>query len=186
MTRDLFTELNISLSDDVMTKLNNLALTLHYNQRSILNHYTDAFTLSLGSDIDNFISKFNCSMAITRIEPASHLIWHKDISQSRTCVINIPLKEYKDQTTYITNQDILKAIDSRNSYPDKDNVIKSHRPYIIPYNYKKLYLINVSEKYHCVFNCSNEYRYLLGIQTGDITYQEGLDYFINLNLTNSQ
>lgn len=186
MTQDLFTELNIALSDDVMSQLNNLAVTLPYNERSILNQYTDNFVLPLNFEIDNFISKFNCSMAITRIEPASHLIWHKDISLSRTCVINIPLKEYNDQTTYITNQDILKALDTRNSYPDKDNVIKIHRPYIIPYNYKKLYLINVSEKYHCVFNCSDEYRYLLGIQTGDISYQEGLDYFKNLNLTSTQ
>ena len=186
MTSDLFKELNITLNDDVMSQLNNLAITLPYNERSILNHYTDDFVLSLSSEIDKFISDFKCTMAITRIKPASHLIWHTDISLSRTCVINIPLKEYKDQTTYITNQNILKAIDTRNSYPDKNNVIKIHRPYIIPYNYKKLYLINVSEKYHCVFNCSDEYRYLLGIQTGDISYQQGVEYFKNLNLTDTQ
>lgn len=182
MTQDLFAELDIALSDDVMLELNNLALTLPYNRRSILNQYTDDFTLSLGFEIDKFISKFSCDMAITRIEAASHLIWHKDISQSRTCVINIPLKEYKNQTTYITNQDILKSLDTRNSYPEENSVVKIHKPHIIPYNYKKLYLINVTEKYHCVFNCSDEHRYLLGIQTGEINYQQALDYFTNLGL----
>ena len=182
MTQDLFAELDIALSDDVMLELNNLALTLPYNRRSILNQYTNDFTLSLGSEIDTFISKYSCDMAITRIEASSHLIWHKDISQSRTCVINIPLKKYSNQTTYITNQDILKSLDTRNSYPEENNVVKIHRPHIIPYSYKKPYLINVTEKYHCVFNCSDEHRYLLGIQTGKISYQQALDYFINLGL----
>lgn len=187
MTLDKFAEIDIELSNDTMLQLNNLAVKLSYNERSILTHYADDFTLSLSPEIDEFISEFKCYVAITRIMPASHLIWHKDIHPQRTCVINVPLKSYEDHTTYITDQDILKAFESRSAFPDPNNTgIKIHRPYKIPYIYKKPYLINVSEKYHCVFNCSDEYRYLLGIQTGELTYQQGVDYFKNLNLTSNQ
>ena len=182
MSYTLFTELDITLTDTVMTQLNELAISLPYNERSALTHYTDDFTIALSNEIDLFIKEFNCDMAITRIKPSSHLIWHKDISPSRTCVINVPLKEYKNQTTYITEQDISKSFENRNAFPDKNIIPTIHKPYQIPYNYKKLYLINVSEKFHCVFNTTDEYRYLLGIQTGKINYQQAVEYFTNLGL----
>ena len=183
MTQELFTELSISLSDDVMSRLNDLSISLEYNERSILTHYTNNFKMLLEPSLDKFISDFKCTMAITRIKPASHLIWHKDISPFRTCVINLPLKNYVNHITYITNQDIMKSFGYRNAHPEEQTDVPIiHRPHQIPYNYKKMYLTNVSEKYHCVFNCSDEYRYLLGIQTGEVTYQQAREYFNNINL----
>lgn len=186
MTLDKFAEINIELSDSVISQLNELALSLPYNERSILTHYTDDFILPLDSVIDKFIIDFRCDMAITRIVPECDLIWHKDIHPQRHCVINIPLKNYVNQITYITDKDILKSFDNRNSYPNKNINNRIYKPYQIPYNYKKPYLINVREKYHCVFNLTNEYRYLLGIQTDKLSYQEGVDYFKNLGLISSQ
>jgi hypothetical protein len=182
MTLDKFAEIDIELSDTTLAHLNELAVTLPYNKRSILTHYTNDFTLSLSPEIDKFISKFKCDMAITRIMPACDLIWHKDVHPQRTCVINIPLKNYTNQVTYITDKDIQKSFENRNAYTNVDFNATIHRPYVVPYKFKKLYLLNVSEKYHCVFNLTNEYRYLLGIQTGELTYQQGVDYFKNLSL----
>ena len=182
MTLDKFAEIDVELSDNTLTHLNELAVRLPYNERSILTHYTNNLTLSLSSEIDKFVSEFECTMSIVRIMPACDLIWHKDVHPQRTCVINIPLKNYTNQVTYITDKDIQESFGQRNSYPHENVNKVIHKPYQIPYNYKKSYLINVSEKYHCVFNLTDEYRYLLSIQTGKLTYQQGVDYFTNLNL----
>lgn len=182
MTKDKFAEINIELSDSTLFQLNELALAMPYNKRSILAHYTEDFVLPLSIEIDKFISKFKCDMSIVRIMPACDLIWHKDIHPQRTCVINIPLKDYKDQVTYITDKDIQKSFDIRNTYTNLDTNPVIHRPYVVPYKFKKPYFLNVSEKYHCVFNLTDEYRYLLSIQTGELTYQQGVEYFASLNL----
>lgn len=185
MSQNLFSELDIALSDEVMRQLNELSTSMTYNERSIITHYTNSLEIPLDPSLDKFISDFKCTMSIVRIVPASYLIWHKDISPHRTCAINVPLKDYVDHRTYITEQDIMKSFGHRNDFPEEQKNIKIHRPYQIPYNYKHPYLINVSEKFHCVFNCSDEYRYLLGIQTGEIAYQEAQGYFKNLNLVKS-
>ena len=69
---------------------------------------------------------------------------------------------------------------------EEDFARKIDRPYIVPYKYKKLYMLNVSEKYHCVFNTGDEYRYVFAIMTGNITHGQGLDYFNKLGLVNNR
>lgn len=184
MTLDKFAEINLSVSDENILKLNELALTLPYIERSILTHYTEKIDISFDPIMDQFIKEFECDPIIVRIKPASHLIWHRDISPYRTCVINVPLKNYDNHATYITNQDIQKAFGQRNAFPDETVNPEIHKPYLVPYKYKQFYVLNVAEKYHCVFNCSDEYRYLLSIPTGKISYQQGVDYFMKLGLIN--
>jgi len=181
MTQDKFAEIDIELTDDVLDQLYELAVNFQYTAKSPTNHYGDYFSLPLDPRIDKFISDFKCNMSITRIEPACYVVWHKDVHPQRTCVINLPLKQNKDQITYITDQDILKSFERRNTYTTVDTT-NIHRPYVVPYKFKKLSFLNVSEKYHCVFNPTDEYRYLLGIQTGELNYYQGVEYFNNLGL----
>jgi hypothetical protein len=136
---DLFTELSLELSDESLLALNELAVSLKYNERSILASNSNDFEISLGLEIDKFVKEFKGDVHIGRFEPSCHVVWHKDISPIRTCVINVPLKKYNNQTTYITNQDIQKSFQQRNAVPDETSNIIIHRPYQIPYNYKKLY-----------------------------------------------
>ena len=175
----LFSELNIQLQDPSIIffksfieqsenwiwKSTNLHLTAMSNEDLISNDF--------GNALNDFIKEFRSTMTILKVPPFSHVPWHIDINPCRRCVINVPIMIYPKSLTFVTTAELKIG----------EVIGDEYTTYKIPYELKKLYLLN-SQKYHSVFNFDNNPRYVISFCSEFITYPEALMYFKNKNLVN--
>lgn len=87
---------------------------------------------------------------IFKMPPNYYLSWHKD--SVRTVGINIPIDNLKDSATIFTEDNVT----------NDDELITKKCMYVnkVPYELGSMYILDVS-KYHCVFNLSNQNRFII-------------------------
>lgn len=177
---NLFSELNVELSDDNINFFKtyvNTATDWVWPSSNLPYTYMNTEELiqcDFGKVMNSFVKEWDAYVSVLRIPPNSHVPWHIDVQSGRRCVLNAPIITYPKAYTFVTDA------------PSTDADILSsatYHTYKMPYELKKLYLLN-SQRYHTVFNCSNENRYVISFCSEFITYIEAVQYFKDKNLVN--
>lgn len=177
----LFSELNIEVSESsidffktFLMDRSNKWIWPTSNLPYIFLPTSNLLQFDFGEVLNNFIKEHDVNVSILKIPPHSHVPWHIDVQPGRRCVLNVPFMQYLQSYTFVTDA------------PSVNNLTPEYLDYNtfkIPYNQKKLYLLN-SQRYHSVFNCSNHFRYVISFCTEFLDYFKSVQYFKKINLVN--
>lgn len=179
MNRHLFSELDIEMQDSSIIFLKSFIdqsenwIWKSSNLHLITMSNEDLISNDFGNAMNDFIKEFYSTLTILKVPPFSHVPWHIDVDPCRRCVINVPITMYPKSLTFVTTASLKIGEDTGDNYST----------YKIPYELKKMYLLN-SQKYHSVFNFDNNSRYVISFCSEFTTYPEALMYFKNKNLVN--
>jgi len=176
----LFSELDVELSDDTISFFKTFidtstnwvwpATNLPYTYMNT----EELLQCDFGKIINDFVKDWTATLSILKVPPNRNVPWHLDVQPGRRCVLNTPIMTYPKSYTFVTDAPLT----------DADILINtSYHTYKMPYELKKIYLLN-SQRYHTVFNCSNESRYVISFCSEFITYIEAVQYFKDKNLVN--
>jgi hypothetical protein len=163
----LFTELKISLPETVRDYFFQRIESTEEWSWPLLNlsfvhiKHSDVVKIDCGHDFNKFIKEYNVVISILKMPPNSYIPWHIDVKEVRRCIINVPIKNYPNSYTFSVSSD--------------------GQTFKMPYTLNKMCLLN-SQKFHSVFNCSDEDRYVISFHSGDLDFNGAYTYFKNINL----
>lgn len=173
----LFSELDIYLSNDTVNFFQsfiNEATNWVWPSSNLPYAYMtneQLAPLNFGEEINNFITECKATVSVLNVPPNSSVPWHIDVQPGRRCVLNCPLKFYTESDTFVCDGSTANA--------------PGQHVYKIPYEERRVYLLN-SQRYHTVFNYSDQHRYVISFCTEFLTYDGALHYFKGKNLLGRQ
>ena len=182
LTYDLFSELNMSLSDSTIKSIQGIidnSNNWEWAKTNLPNIYLkndELLSMDIGAPFNDFIKDWSSTLTILKVPPNCFVPWHIDVKLNRRCVINTPITLYPNSYTLVTNaptsdQELLKTLE--------------YNTFKMPYLLDKMYLLN-SQKYHSVFNFDDSDRYVISFCSEMLNYQEACKYFKDKNLINKQ
>lgn len=167
--RDYFVKTNIKISsslvDSILSDVPNIKFAgnkdyaIDYSQ-PLMNE------IVFDNQLDNFVKEFSAFKTLLKIDPFTHVPWHLDESLKRKSTINIVISNSENNSTYFTDA---KQVEDLN--------YKKFNTWLCPYEYGVPVLVNVTNKLHCVFNCSSSHRLVLSICTEKIEYNDLIEWF---------
>jgi hypothetical protein len=167
--KDFFVKTNIKLNPVVIdTILKDLPDIEFIGNKEYAINYSKPLSnqLTFDNQLDEFVKEFSPLIVLLKIDPFTHVPWHLDENSERKSTINIMVSNSANNNTYFTDA---------TTYEDLN--YKKFNTWLCPYEYGVPVLMNVTQKLHCVFNCSAEHRLLLSICTKKISHAELVDWF---------
>jgi hypothetical protein len=158
---NLFTELNIEISDTILASVKQL-FPKHI-KNNIITTELQLDNYLFGKDLSEFLIHNKCRTELISVP----INWHSPWQKNENTIIRIPVEPYNDSVEFLTESTAI----------DKDTMFKNKfKTYKVPYAYKKLYVLN-GERYHMVINYSNTIRHCIDI-TSTLAYDDLLSYFV--------
>jgi hypothetical protein len=167
---DYFQDINLKLNIDTVKKYRESANHLVFNYNQIAGGYSSVKKIaSFDNVLDDFINEYSASLTMIKVPKQSYLSWHRDSTPVRSSCINVILDDYQNHMTYFS--DLATGTDF---------IHTTNKIWQCTYSFLTPKIVNVHQRIHCVFNSSEQDRYVLCINTNKLTYTDTVKWFDKL------